>query len=75
MSCKDCNDDCRQGRDCPNRVTYELSFLIKWFIGVISIGLFPFVLVIGVIVSIFYYIPVTVGGWIYDAIKKATDKV
>jgi hypothetical protein len=22
MACKDCNDECRQGRDCPHRLTY-----------------------------------------------------
>ncbi len=36
MSCKDCDDMCRQGRDCPHRPTlsdYQMRFynLIKWF--------------------------------------------
>lgn len=75
MACEDCKDDCRQGRDCPHQVSYDLTFVIKWIIGVISLALFPFILIIGVILSVFYYIPVTVGGWIYDGIKKATNKV
>lgn len=70
MSCKDCDDMCRQGRDCPNRVTYEMTFVIKWILGVLSLALFPFALVIGVLVCIFYYIPVTIGGWVYDFVRK-----
>lgn len=74
MSCNDCNDMCRQGRDCPNRVTYDVSFIPKWIIGVITIGLFPFVLAIGMIISIIYYIPVTVGGWVYDFVMIVYNK-
>jgi hypothetical protein len=25
MSCKDCNDNCRQGRNCPNRQYVDLD--------------------------------------------------
>lgn len=72
MGCPDCNEMCRQGRDCPNRVQYELTFVWKWLIGLGVLGLFPFALVIGCIVCIIYYIPVTVGGWIYDWVKGKT---
>ena len=73
MGCPDCKDDCRQGRDCPNRVEYELTFLIKWMVGIGALALFPFALIIGVIVCIIYYIPVTVGGWVYDFFKKMME--
>lgn len=71
MGCKDCTDDCRQGRDCPNAVTYNLwPGVIKWVIGMFSIALFPFILVIGAAFCVVYYIPISVGGWIYDFCLK-----
>lgn len=74
MACVDCKDDCRQGRDCPHRVSYDLTFVIKWIIGVISMALFPFILVLGALYCIIYAIPVTIGGWIYEFVKKTTSK-
>jgi hypothetical protein len=70
MACIDCNDNCRQGRDCPHRTQYELTFVIKWLLGIVSLALFPFALVLGVIVCMIYYIPVTIGGWVYDFVKR-----
>lgn len=43
MSCSTCTDDCRQGRDCPNRKVinmdklkgYGVVFLIGTFIGMV----------------------------------------
>lgn len=31
MTCKDCKSSCRQGRDCPNKMTIDLDNL-KYFI-------------------------------------------
>jgi hypothetical protein len=28
MSCPECNDDCRQGRDCPYRRVANLDYLL-----------------------------------------------
>ena len=29
MSCVDCNDNCRQGRDCPNRKPVEFKVVLQ----------------------------------------------
>lgn len=29
MSCNDCDDNCRQGRDCPNRKPVDLKVVLQ----------------------------------------------
>jgi hypothetical protein len=31
MSCKDCTDDCRQGRDCPHRKSFDVYQYYRFF--------------------------------------------
>lgn len=38
MTCQDCTDDCRQGRDCPHRKVFQMTdkfkvWVIAWVIG------------------------------------------
>lgn len=38
MTCQDCTDDCRQGRDCPHRKVFKMTdkfkvWVIAWVIG------------------------------------------
>lgn len=47
-----------------------LTNLIKWVIGVAILILIPVILPIGAALAIVYYIPVTIGGWIYNWIMK-----
>ena len=32
MTCPPCNNDCRQGRDCPARARRDLHFAPGWWI-------------------------------------------
>lgn len=71
MACNDCKDDCRQGRDCPNAVTYDLwPGVIKWFIGMGLLVFFPLIIIVGTAICLVYYIPMAIGGWVYDFILK-----
>jgi hypothetical protein len=36
MSCKDCKDECRQGRDCPNNKPIEFRKIWKWILKTIT---------------------------------------
>ncbi len=47
--------------------------ILKWVLGVLCLFLIPFVLPIAAVVAIVYYIPVTIGGWIMDLMKKLRD--
>ena len=53
-----------------SRTETFLEIFFKWIIGVGVIALLPFVLPIGAAIAIVYYIPKTIGGWIYELIKK-----
>jgi hypothetical protein len=44
--------------------------LLQWLIGMAVIMLIPFVFPIAALLAVFYYIPVTIGGWIYNWIAK-----
>lgn len=36
MACRECTDDCRQGRDCPNVTTLELRKIWQWILKTIT---------------------------------------
>ena len=46
------------------------KLMIKWLVGASVLLLIPIVFPVAMIAAIVYYIPVTLGGWVYDAIER-----
>lgn len=43
MSCKDCSDECRQGRDCPLRKTPDVPLYRIYAFASVAIGLLIYI--------------------------------